>query len=398
MAGKTHIRVSTIWKKIVSGHTRVSGVWKNVYKIWVRVAGVWKQAGPNDYVPTGTIILFDGVSIPSGWTDISSAFGGNYLMGAGSTYSNDSTGGSASVVLDGTSNNAGTHSNASWMNQDYIGTSGGGCSAYSYDNSAQSCGGHTHTFTKSTTSEPVYETYKLIQADAPELIPVGGILLSHGSITTGLVNVGSSFHYPKINPTAGSAGGVTETAVASGTIGSSSNGAHYHGNRAGSPNDACGSSYGVACVNCKVGAAHAHTFTLSYTRTLAKFILTPWRASVRNGATPNVIAIWESATPPTDWAICDGTNGTPDLRDQLIGLDILANVGQAGSNSTTVIHTTDIQGTHNHYNGGGGYQDGSFHGDMTHQNNAGGHVHDSSFTAAAQLPPFKAKYFIMYTG
>lgn len=398
MAGKTHTNVSAAWKKVVSGYVKVSGVWKDVYKIWVRVAGVWKQAGPNDYLPANSIILFDGVSIPAGWTDISAAFGSNNLMGAGSTYSNDSVGGSTSVDLSGTSNNSGSHASGTPWNSNDIGTYGSSCNTASLGYNPLACGGHTHTFSKSITSEPTYKTYKLIQCANPELVPVGGILLSHGSITTGLVNIGSSFHYPKVSTTAGTTGGVTETAVAGGTIGSSSAGAHSHGNRGGSNIVCSGGSYGSPCYSNVAYTGHSHTFTLSYTRTIAKYVLTPWRASVRNGATPNVIALWESATPPTDWVICDGTSGTPDLRDQMIALDILANVGQSGANLTTVIHTTDNQGTHNHYGGAAGWQDGSFHGDMTHSSNAGGHVHDSSFSSALQLPPFKAKYFIMYTG
>jgi len=54
-----------------------------------------------------------------------------------------------------------------------------------------------------------------------------------------------------------------------------------------------------------------------------------------------------SGSIPTGWAICDGTNGTPDLRGKyLVGVDALADVGNVVGNEkhnhgATVHGTTD---------------------------------------------------------
>jgi hypothetical protein len=48
---------------------------------------------------------------------------------------------------------------------------------------------------------------------------------------------------------------------------------------------------------------------------------------------------------PSGWAICDGTNGTPDLRDKyLVGVDALADVGKNAGNEKHN-HNVTIRGT-----------------------------------------------------
>ena len=58
---------------------------------------------------------------------------------------------------------------------------------------------------------------------------------------------------------------------------------------------------------------------------------------------------------PSNWIVCDGTNGTPDLRNMFIqGTNIEAEIGDIGGNKDIVnsLHshtmTIDENGTHNH--------------------------------------------------
>lgn len=71
-----------------------------------------------------------------------------------------------------------------------------------------------------------------------------------------------------------------------------------------------------------------------------------------------VIVLWSGsiASIPTGWLICDGTNGTPDLRDRFIlgaGTTAVSTIG--GANSVDLSHThtvgsfaSDSGGSHNH--------------------------------------------------
>lgn len=86
----------------------------------------------------------------------------------------------------------------------------------------------------------------------------------------------------------------------------------------------------------------------------------------RFGGTPTgIIAIWSgsAASIPTGWLLCDGTNGTLNLRDKFIvgagstyavgdtgGVDtVTLSVAQMPSHTHTVAGTTDSQGTHSHF-------------------------------------------------
>lgn len=73
-------------------------------------------------------------------------------------------------------------------------------------------------------------------------------------------------------------------------------------------------------------------------------------SSTDNGVPAGVITMWSGAIDaiPEGWAICDGTNGTPDLRDRfIVGAGSNYTVGSTGG-ANSVSLTANQNGPHTH--------------------------------------------------
>jgi len=63
---------------------------------------------------------------------------------------------------------------------------------------------------------------------------------------------------------------------------------------------------------------------------------------------PGAIIMWNSATIPAGWALCNGSNGTPDLRDRfIVGSGSSYTVGATGGAATVALTTAQMP-SHNH--------------------------------------------------
>jgi microcystin-dependent protein len=67
-----------------------------------------------------------------------------------------------------------------------------------------------------------------------------------------------------------------------------------------------------------------------------------------------IIVMWSGVTAPSGWALCDGTNGTPDLRNRfIVGAGTTYPLGTSGGSTTSSAggghtHTESAAGGHNH--------------------------------------------------
>jgi microcystin-dependent protein len=143
-------------------------------------------------------------------------------------------------------------------------------------------------------------------------------------------------------------------------------------------------------------------------------------ASKAGGAIePGLIVEWygTAATVPEGWALCNGQNGTPDLRNRfVVGTGSLYSVGATGGSADAIVplhsHTssnTNTVGNHTHnitvgrpisaeYNRYAGFV--TLVG--TAETNLGGsHSHSSTVATAgssgtnANLPPYRGLFYIM---
>lgn len=129
-----------------------------------------------------------------------------------------------------------------------------------------------------------------------------------------------------------------------------------------------------------------------------------------------VICMWSGAVNavPTDWALCDGQNGTPDLRDRFVvgagrsklpgkigGWDNLNATVEATTLTTAQMpaHSHKLPSQVNVLATGNGWTatTGATMGSNTTQNTGGGGSHTHALTAIAEsnLPPYYALAYIM---
>ena len=137
---------------------------------------------------------------------------------------------------------------------------------------------------------------------------------------------------------------------------------------------------------------------------------------VEKGIPSGLISMWSGTldTIPLGWFLCDGTNGTPDLRDRfVIGAGSTYDVGVTGGSKDAIVvahthtgtaasagaHTHTVSGTSSV--GASGYSESGFTRSTATTSSAGAHTHSLTINSTgssgtnANLPPYYALAYIM---
>jgi hypothetical protein len=329
-------------------------------------------------VPAGLIIPYNSAAaLPSNWSLYSTADAKN-IIGAGSTYAVDDNGAGT-----------GTHQSA-------VAASGNHLVATTYNfvntnstwSGVNNAGDHSHT-TDAFAYTPPYQGSKLIKADiGQDTIPQNGVLWSDGTDYGGtLDNIWTDGYYFQAAASLGTGGSNSVTGVAT-----DSSGGHNHG-----ANNSSGAGGGASARGVNLNGGHTHSsITLTMTPALNAFLLAAWEHA-SSSFTPgtNMIGMYESTTPPPGWFLCDGNNGTPDLRDKFITNTTQAGAGSAaGDGTVTAASAVLTHGNHSHhadFSGSGAA--------VARRHQAGAHAdHAAINDNYTWLPPYYALAFIMFGG
>src|SRR5699024_1242071 len=123
--------------------------------------------------------------------------------------------------------------------------------------------------------------------------------------------------------------------------------------------------------------------------------LARYYASSPTSIVPGCIIGYVGASLPAGWYLCDGSNGTPDLRDRFIELSTSNNAGQSyGNNLVSASGEVSAGGGHGHSGDLIGFRTGyghAYHSDIVQ------HRHEYTLSTHHE-PPYFAMRFIQYTG
>lgn len=378
-----NVKVAGTWQKAKGVYVNVASVWNRVKIVWVRYAGQWRKTHVDVLIPAGSILIFRGSVIPTGFTRYTGA-DGRFIVGAGLSYSLNFAGGVPGVGYVGTLNTTGSHVGSGSITRNQY----GGGVAGDKDNSVYA-GSHNHTFNLSWTPTDVYKDYILIQANADtHVIPVDAAVLGHSllSVNSELVNFDGINRFLRSSSSYGALGGSdTHYAYAN----SSTNGSHYHYSNSGGVGDS--SVFGAGYIT--TGGHYHYTTGVLNLNTKYRYLST-WvnNSGIDIVGVENMIILWDQATIPSGYALCDGTNGTPDMRDYFLKIGTTANHNTSGGdNNASLTVTTNTAGAHSHASGtaNGNPFSGSLHADTV---NAHQHSMATSFSIEQV---YKSLYFIM---
>ena len=395
MAQETHVNVNGTWNKVKELYANVSGAWQKVKEVWVNVNGTWQRSFVPYSIPAGTIIPYIGSTIPAGWTRYT-GLDGRFLVGAGGAYGVGSTGGSTSF-----SGSVSTSSRASHSGGTGFASPFGSCGTEYNSNISKganySRGGHSHSFSFSGTALDVYRNYIFIQATAETFeVPANGILMSHTNISgdDGLPNIHTSVN--RFMRGASSAGGQGGSSTASASYSTTTNGAHNHHTTANGCRDGGNTEYWDETWYSVTSGGHKHTGTISGTLNTRRRYLALWSNTAEAFAgRANMIALWAGSTIPEGWVLCNGANGTPDMRNYFVRVGNTSNMGQAaGNNSFTMSTTTGYAGSHHHKGSNYDADKSATNPTAYHSDNRENHRHTASKSMTI-VPPYRALYFIM---
>ena len=146
------------------------------------------------------------------------------------------------------------------------------------------------------------------------------------------------------------------------------------------------------------GQAHTHQTTAYIKANPIRKRLSMYSAGGSWTIQPGVIGMWSGsiASIPTDWSLCDGTNGTPDLRDAFIEVANASNEGtQTGNNTAIPVALSSESVGHSH--GATAYSDTGKSGSSGGHSAVVYHNHLGLTGSQSYTPALYALAFIMYT-
>lgn len=341
-------------------------------------------------LPDGAIVLDTSTTLPAGYAAFTTA-NGKYIMGAGGTYSAGATGGAADTsAWSGDTSTSGAHSGSTgFLAALTQGAVGGNSASNITDTSAN----HLHTWSAVAATMDLYRRrHKLAKrtgssSTIPASMLVFGIAgLSHPDVARVLTGAGRLVMADTVVADAGAASQSHSATIASANMSHK----HYQHGSLYAQDFAPYSDRKNA--SSEITYAHTHTLSLSLVAAIKRRKLALYGGTTDYPVLAGMIVLHEG-TVPSGWSLCDGTAGTPDMRDFLV--EIAASGQESASAGNNTVAASGTSGSYGHSHLVGNDTDGPVCATQMHSET----VYHSHTVSASQsyTPAWYGLKFIMAT-
>lgn len=304
--------------------------------------------GGTGTVPEGLILpLRTGTAAPTGWT-LYTAANTRLIRGAGGAISSGQTGGSNSVTVSGNTSSAPNHTGTTPY-KTFVGTNSGMLEMIAATPDTTASGAHSHTYNAGsvTITAPVAMLPLIIKTGSIGLLaPAAAMMLSASPLAHPLLQQITAYNGRLFGAASTQSQSGTATQAASPTYGSAGTHSHHNSQRLdGSQPDFTDGGYEIS----DAGTGHTHTGVLTITPNAQRRRMLCWGGAEDFPIVVGSIGLWDTSNGavPTDWQMCDGSNGTPDLRGYFIEL-ASSNGGSAAGDNTVSWAGSTTPHAHNH--------------------------------------------------
>ena len=347
--------------------------------------------GGDGFVPNGVIGMLVGTVLPPGW-DLYGAANGRYIVGAGGALAPTATGGNNTLPAAALASSFdGAHTGS--RDLPYPGGTTTDIGSYDRPGSPLTAGGHSHSVTV-----PAMDS-NLPRRENPLVIKVGGDALE----IPAEVRV---FGLPNIRTTADKAiqfegrllmagGAAQDAGTGTPTVAATASmaGSHTHTGSESNRYAELAAFGPVPRARYQVDDGyHTHTVSAQLQASVRRAQLCAFAAALPYAVRAGMIFMWAGsvASMPANFVLCNGANGSPDMRDRFAEFAGASPGAPAGDNTARTVLSFNTVG-HSHLGGDRGFPayDSIGHADTVY------HTHTAQLDRAF-TPAYYALAFIMY--
>ena len=348
--------------------------------------------GDEGLVPVGAIGMLVGTTVPEGWELFNDA-NGKFIVGAGGALAVGANAASTTGPWSGTVTGGG-HTNT---DENIPGPKNGATSVAPYrlpGNFAEQ-GSHSHSWSVPSVSENILRRENILvrKITAPGLkVPASVRVFGLSNMLSESTKyVGFAGRLLMAASASTNAGASTQTATNI-TLGDGNNSHNHHPNLR-TVAETFGGVGITALSNNSAGGVHNHTLAVVPVFNTKRRPINVFEGAAEYGVRPGMIFMWDGSigSLPTDFVLCDGTNGTVDLRDNFVECAGDTPGAATGNNTVTLTGTSSEVG-HQHQGGSLGLPS-----DGGNTGHSGTHYHSHTINSSqAYTPKYYALAFIMY--